>query len=143
MCHKNILTPQSNRPVMGIVQDTLTAARKMTLRDCFIEKETLMNLLMWLPHWDGRVPTPAILKPKPLWTGKQVVSLIIPGKVNLIRYHRCVGPLVWLGQTSRGPFDHQSGCSRSNTLPLSFFPVLTLLPRGRGQTNGSLWATPK
>lgn len=88
MTHKNILTPQSNRPVMGIVQDTLTAVRKMTMRDCFIEKDLLMNLLMWLPQWDGKVPTPAIIKPKPLWTGKQLFSLIIPGKVNLLRHHR-------------------------------------------------------
>ncbi len=39
---------------------------------------------MWLEDWDGRVPMPAILKPEPLWTGKQVVNLIIP-KVNVRR----------------------------------------------------------
>ena len=33
-----IITPQANRPVMGIVQDTLTAVSKMTRRDTFIEK---------------------------------------------------------------------------------------------------------
>ena len=33
-----IITPQSNRPVMGIVQDTLCAVRKMTKRDVFLEK---------------------------------------------------------------------------------------------------------
>ena len=33
-----IITPQSNRPVMGIVQDTLTAVRKMTKRDVFIDR---------------------------------------------------------------------------------------------------------
>ena len=38
MVHKNILTPQSNRPVMGIVQDSLTACTKMTKRDVFLEK---------------------------------------------------------------------------------------------------------
>lgn len=103
MVHKNILTPQSNRPVMGIVQDSLTAACKFTKRDIFMEKvgmwvscdchmtcfvqESVMNLLMWLPSWDGKMPQPAILKPKPLWTGKQLFSLIIPGNVNLIRTH--------------------------------------------------------
>ena len=46
-----------------------------------------MNLLMWLPSWDGKVPQPAIHKPKPLWTGKQIFSLIIPGMINLIRTH--------------------------------------------------------
>ena len=38
MVHRNILTPQSNRPVMGIVQDSLTAATKMTKRDVFLCK---------------------------------------------------------------------------------------------------------
>ena len=84
---RQIITPQSNRPVMGIVQDTLTAVRKMTKRDVFIDKEQMMNLLMFLPSWDGKMPVPAILKPKPLWTGKQLFSLIIPGNVNCMRLH--------------------------------------------------------
>ena len=36
--YRQIITPQSNKPVMGIVQDTLTAVRKMTKRDVFINK---------------------------------------------------------------------------------------------------------
>jgi hypothetical protein len=28
-----------------------------------------MNLMMWVGY-DEKFPTPAILKPKPLWTGK-------------------------------------------------------------------------
>ena len=43
LVHKLILTPQSNRPVMGIVQDSLTAVMKMTKRDVFIDK-VLYNL---------------------------------------------------------------------------------------------------
>lgn len=46
-----------------------------------------MNLLMWLPSWNGKIPVPAILKPKPLWTGKQIFSILIPGNVNMIRAH--------------------------------------------------------
>ena len=38
MVPRNIMTPQSNRPVMGIVQDSLTACSMMTKRDVFIEK---------------------------------------------------------------------------------------------------------
>lgn len=97
-----IITPQANKPVMGIVQDTLTAVRKMTKRDVFIDKEQMMNLLMFLPIWDGKMPRPAILKPKPLWTGKQVFSLIIPGNVNMIRTHSTHpdeeddGPYKWI-----------------------------------------------
>ncbi len=46
-----------------------------------------MQLLMFLPSWDGRMPKPCILKPKPLWTGKQLMTLIIPGRINVIRTH--------------------------------------------------------
>ena len=35
---KMLITPQSNRPVMGIVQDSLTGVSKMTRRDVFIAK---------------------------------------------------------------------------------------------------------
>jgi len=87
MVPRMIVTPQSNKPVMGIVQDTLTAVRKMTKRDVFLTQEQMMNLLMFLPDWDGKLPMPAVLKPIPYWTGKQLFSLIIPGKVNLIRNH--------------------------------------------------------
>lgn len=66
---RQIITPQANKPVMGIVQDTLCAVRKMTKRDVFLEKEQMMNLLMFLPTWDGKMPQPAILKPRPQWTG--------------------------------------------------------------------------
>ena len=38
MVPRQIITPQSNRPVMGIVQDSLCAARKFTKRDVFLEK---------------------------------------------------------------------------------------------------------
>lgn len=31
-----------------------------------------MNILMNIMDWDGTVPLPTILKPEPLWTGKQV-----------------------------------------------------------------------
>ena len=102
MVPRMIITPQSNRPVMGIVQDTLTAVRKMTKRDVFITQEQMMTLLMFLPTWDGKMPMPAILKPKPLWTGKQLFSLIIPGNVNLILNHKThpeeedSGPYKWI-----------------------------------------------
>merc|ERR1719334_1154962 len=38
MTPRMIITPQANKPVMGIVQDTLTAVCKMTKRDVFLEK---------------------------------------------------------------------------------------------------------
>uniref|UniRef100_R7W504 DNA-directed RNA polymerase subunit n=1 Tax=Aegilops tauschii TaxID=37682 RepID=R7W504_AEGTA len=86
MVPKCIVSPQANKPVMGIVQDTLLGCRKITKRDTLIEKDVFMNILMWWEDFDGKVPTPAILKPKPIWTGKQVFNLIIPKQINLIRF---------------------------------------------------------
>jgi DNA-directed RNA polymerase II subunit RPB1 len=73
-----IVSGQSNRPIMGIVQDSLLAVQKMTKRGVFIEKDLTMNMLMWVSQWNGRLPIPAVLKPKELWTGKQLLSMIIP-----------------------------------------------------------------
>ncbi|CEP25183.1 unnamed protein product [Cyberlindnera jadinii] len=81
-----IVSPQSNKPCMGIVQDTLCGVRKMTLRDSFIEYDQMMNILFWIPGWDGVVPEPTILKPKPLWTGKQMLSMTIPKGIHLQRF---------------------------------------------------------
>nr|CAN74683.1 hypothetical protein VITISV_011311 [Vitis vinifera] len=86
MVPKCIVSPQSNRPVMGIVQDTLLGCRKITRRDTFIEKDVFMNILMWWEDFDGKIPAPAILKPRPLWIRKQVFNLIIPKQINLLRY---------------------------------------------------------
>jgi DNA-directed RNA polymerase II subunit RPB1 len=79
----NIVSPQRNGPLMGIVQDTLAGVYKMTRRDVFLTQEQVMNIMLWVPHWDGVIPHPAIIKPRPRWTGKQIISLIIPKEVSL------------------------------------------------------------
>lgn len=80
----NIVSPQGNKPVMGIVQDTLLGCMLFTQRDTFLRRDLMMNMLMHVGDWDGVIPEPAIYKPEPLWTGKQIFSLILP-KVNLTR----------------------------------------------------------
>ncbi|KIY45807.1 beta and beta-prime subunits of DNA dependent RNA-polymerase [Fistulina hepatica ATCC 64428] len=82
---RQIISPQANKPVMGIVQDTLCGIRKFTLRDTFIDWEQVQNILLWVPDWDGTIPTPTIIKPKPLWTGKQILSMVIPRGINIFR----------------------------------------------------------
>ncbi|KAG9081047.1 DNA-directed RNA polymerase II subunit rpb1 [Ceratobasidium sp. 370] len=82
---RQIISPQANKPVMGIVQDTLCGIRKLTLRDTFLDWNFVQNILLWVPGWDGQVPVPTILKPKPLWTGKQILSMCIPSGINVTR----------------------------------------------------------
>ena len=81
----NIVSPQRNGPLMGIVQDTLAGIYKICRRDVFLTKEEVMNILLWVPDWDGVIPQPAILKPRPKWTGKQIISLVVPPGLNLQR----------------------------------------------------------
>jgi len=86
MVPKQIISPQSNKPVMGIVQDTLCAIRKMTQRDLFLTHDLVMNIVLWVPDWDGKLPLPCILRPIPMWSGKQILSMILP-KVNYQGQH--------------------------------------------------------
>jgi DNA-directed RNA polymerase II subunit RPB1 len=81
----NIVSPQRNGPLMGIVQDTLCGIYKMCRRDIFLTKDQVMNILLWVPEWDGVIPLPAIFKPRPMWTGKQILSLVLPAGLNLFR----------------------------------------------------------
>ena len=87
----NIVSPQRNSPLMGIVQDTLCGAYKMARRDVFMSLEQVMNILLWVPDWDGMIPAPAIIKPVPMWTGKQIISMVIPEGVNLTRISKVEG----------------------------------------------------
>ena len=79
---RNIVSAQSNKPVMKIVQDSLLASRLITRRDTFITKDDFMNIVMQI-EGEVTIPPPAILKPVPLWTGKQVFSLILP-RINYV-----------------------------------------------------------
>ena len=78
-----IIGAQSSRPIMGLVQDALTGVYLMTRKDTFLTREQVMNLMMTvkyeIPHkkkWT--IPAPAIFRPRPLWTGKQMISYLLP-----------------------------------------------------------------
>ncbi|KAF8820027.1 Dna-directed Rna polymerase II RPB1 [Cardiosporidium cionae] len=77
MVPKQIVSPQGNKPVMGIVQDALLGISKFTSRGIFLKRDVVMDLLMWVPYWDGNIPKPAILYPEPRWTGKQIISVLL------------------------------------------------------------------
>ena len=81
---KQIVSPQSNKPVIGIVQDTLVGSRLFTLRDVFFNKREVMSLLYNINSFAKKGQDisdflkPTILHPVELWTGKQIFSAILP-----------------------------------------------------------------
>lgn len=88
-----VQVPTDGKPVRGLIQDHVIGAVRLTKRDTFIGREEFTALVAVACVREGRsltpsdftrttlhthqeepiaMPPPAILKPKPLWTGKQV-----------------------------------------------------------------------
>jgi DNA-directed RNA polymerase II subunit RPB1 len=98
-----MVTPQSNSVIIALVQDSIVAIFKMTRQDAFCTFEEAVQLAMCihyatdtpeyteLPHGKqyfldyASIPSPAILFPKPLWTGKQILSWILPHTYNFTK----------------------------------------------------------
>eukprot|EP00919_Chromeraceae_sp_WS-2016_P025350 GHVR01059950.1.p1 GENE.GHVR01059950.1~~GHVR01059950.1.p1 ORF type:complete len:140 (+),score=9.45 GHVR01059950.1:206-625(+) len=51
---KQIVAPKNNAPVIGIVQDALLGIYMFTMRDTFLTREEVMNLVIWIENRDGR-----------------------------------------------------------------------------------------
>ncbi|EPY31342.1 DNA-directed RNA polymerase I largest subunit [Angomonas deanei] len=100
------LVPTSGKPIRGLIQDHIVAGVLLTLKDKFLDFETFSQYLYAsiAPYMQRRntylrmlgsqrnkagnssvslsaltylIPPPAILKPKALWTGKQLISCIV------------------------------------------------------------------
>lgn len=77
LVEKHILTPRYGGPIIGGRQDYISGAYLLTVKTAYFTKEEVQRLLA-IAGYEGDFPEPAILKPKPLWTGKQLVSLFLP-----------------------------------------------------------------
>uniref|UniRef100_A0A8C2XF17 DNA-directed RNA polymerase subunit n=1 Tax=Cyclopterus lumpus TaxID=8103 RepID=A0A8C2XF17_CYCLU len=74
------LVPKDGTPLAGLIQDHMVSGTRMTIRGCFFTRVQYIELVYrGLTDKPGRVTMlpPAILKPQPLWTGKQVVSTLL------------------------------------------------------------------
>jgi DNA-directed RNA polymerase II subunit RPB1 len=81
---------QSNKPMMGIVQDSLLGCHKLSHVDCFFDHSHVCRLLGVLRHrFTTTLPLPAVEVRPPegttvrLWTGKQVFSAVLPPALHL------------------------------------------------------------
>jgi DNA-directed RNA polymerase beta' subunit len=79
-----IISPREVKPVIGIVQDTLLGVFKITNNNAFVTKGRMMNLMMWNSLFEGTLPEPEITLPYARWSGKQILSTIIPDGINII-----------------------------------------------------------
>jgi len=103
-----VVTAQSNSVIIGLVQDSLVGAYRITSQDCFFKYVEALDILSALNYYAPRnisdesqyrdtsrrsttfivpqLPRPAILKapgaPRGLFTGKQLTSLLLPFTVS-------------------------------------------------------------
>lgn len=76
----NLLTPKSGEPLIAATQDFLTSMFLLTDKDLFFDKAEFCKICSYFSIEENEIitiPPPSILKPMQLWTGKQVVSMLI------------------------------------------------------------------
>ena len=83
MVSRQVISPQANKPVMGIVQDSLLGAHLFSKNNVLIDRITTCHIIANLKYTSMELPEPCILKPVELWSGKQLLSLIIPSSLTL------------------------------------------------------------
>ena len=81
-------TPRNGEPLIASIQDFITGAFLLTQRDNFYTRSQVSQLAACMCDSEVKLvlPTPAICKPRQLWTGKQLITLMlvtIPGYADL------------------------------------------------------------
>jgi DNA-directed RNA polymerase III subunit RPC1 len=84
----NLATPKNGEPIIAATQDFITAAYLLSSKDRFFDRKTFtyicMHMTDGLVHLD--LPPPAVFKPRQLWTGKQVFSMLMrPNKQSHVK----------------------------------------------------------
>eukprot|EP00764_Aduncisulcus_paluster_P005947 gnl/Carplike_NY0171/2044_a2752_552.p1 GENE.gnl/Carplike_NY0171/2044_a2752_552~~gnl/Carplike_NY0171/2044_a2752_552.p1 ORF type:complete len:1354 (+),score=423.38 gnl/Carplike_NY0171/2044_a2752_552:1862-5923(+) len=81
------VTPTAGSPIRGLIQDHVVAGTLLTKKDTFLSREKFMQLCYIAcqnvnpSEVQGTIPVnevpPAIMYPQPLYTGKQVISVLL------------------------------------------------------------------
>ena len=75
---EQIISPQSNSPVIGCIMDVVVGAMKLTLPDTYLDEETVYHILSKIDNFDGNIPEPFIIDNKKYWHGREIINLILP-----------------------------------------------------------------
>ncbi len=81
LVQEHILSPRYGGPIIGGLQDYISGSYILTSKATLLTEEEVIDLLA-AARYVGPLPEPAILSPKKLWTGKQLLSLFLPEDFN-------------------------------------------------------------
>lgn len=76
----HFLVPKDGTPLAGLIQDHVVAAVRMTVRGRFFARRDYLQLVYFaLSNYTKEIDIepPTIIKPFPLWSGKQIISTIV------------------------------------------------------------------
>ncbi|MEM3929001.1 MAG: DNA-directed RNA polymerase subunit A' [Candidatus Korarchaeum sp.] len=76
----NMLSPRTGGSIIGARQDFITALYMITKKDSFFDKKEAARILSRAGITE--LPEPAIKRPRRLWTGKQLISVLLPKDLN-------------------------------------------------------------
>jgi DNA-directed RNA polymerase II subunit RPB1 len=95
-----IISPSQHSPIIALVQDSIIGSYLLTRYDNYLTRDEILDLLYWIPDFDGNIPSPDIIantsydllpewfprhkydNTQDLWSGRSIFSLIIP-KINM------------------------------------------------------------
>ncbi|KAJ2741692.1 hypothetical protein GGI20_005011 [Coemansia sp. BCRC 34301] len=107
------INPTDGGPLRGLIQDSVDGGVILTKRDTMLTRSEYQELVYWalrpetqpqLPDGKVQLLPPAIFRPTPMWTGKQVISTLMLNltwgyaPLNLVSKDK-VGKLYW-GRTA-------------------------------------------
>ena len=75
----NLVTPRHGEPLVTATQDFITTSYLITQRDVFYDRSQISQIVTYFADANEQIelPAPVILKPIRLWTGKQVMSVLM------------------------------------------------------------------
>lgn len=101
------IVPKDGTPLRGLIQDHIVGGVLLTKKDTFFSKQQYNQFLfVSCTHLRGDKPIltlpPAILRPQPLWTGKQIISSLL---LNLTHQDGVKAKGLFMEGKSRIPVD--------------------------------------
>uniref|UniRef100_A0A914IDK2 DNA-directed RNA polymerase subunit n=1 Tax=Globodera rostochiensis TaxID=31243 RepID=A0A914IDK2_GLORO len=82
----NLVSPRAGQPLIAAIQDFITSGYLLTHKDTFLPRSEVQRIASAVVEANNgatmgqrriHLPPPAMLKPRELWTGKQLIELLI------------------------------------------------------------------
>ncbi|PVV02627.1 hypothetical protein BB560_002917 [Smittium megazygosporum] len=75
----NLVTPRNGEPIIGATQDFITTSYLITQKDKFYTRAEISQMISYCFDADIHIdlPPPCILRPMCLWSGKQIINLLM------------------------------------------------------------------